>query len=367
MNERFICNADDCASGNVFHKNSTIIELPDGDLLSAWMAGGVGEGNRDQNVYGARLSAGDDEWGDSELLVGVENRAVGCPILFIGPDDDLWLTAPEMYGNWIQGSRLMFKRSPDYGETWYDLEILHEKPGLYLKNKPLYLEEEGRWLLGSSTYGSEDIPHFLLIQEDYSDRPADFPMLAGGDQIAPNDPEGFMGSQPLIYPTATELDDGTLLALMRPNPPEDENGHLWRTVSTDRGINWTEAEETEIPNPNAGFDLHRTQAGNHLLIVNPTKGQYPPDGRNKLALMLSEDDCETWPYQIWLEREETDQELRDMPDGERPEFTYGNIIQGQDGTIHLAYEHRRRRIKHIETSEEEIRTQGDGSIAPGIN
>lgn len=61
MQEQFICHADSCASSNTFHKNSTIVELPDGDLLAAWTAGAVGEGNRDQNIYGSRLRSGADE------------------------------------------------------------------------------------------------------------------------------------------------------------------------------------------------------------------------------------------------------------------------------------------------------------------
>lgn len=378
MESRFICHADSCSNGNTFHKNSTIVELPDGDLMAAWFAGKHGEGHRDQDIYGSRLPAGSDEWEDSECLVNIPGRSLGCPVLFIGPDDELWLTAPQMYGNWIISSRLLFKRSLDDGHTWADLEILHETPSLYLKNKPLHLAEEDRWVLGVDiNHNAEDKNEkagFLLIPGDYTERPDCFPLLVGGDQIVPQDPEGYLGditASPtdrdrewveevpgFIYPTAVELSDGSLLAYMRPRP----GGYLWETRSYDRGINWTAAERTEIPNPNAGFDLLRTDEGNLVLVANPLHGDYPPEGRDELGLFMSTDEGETWPYQMYLEREPTDGPLGDIPDGQRPEFTYGNLIQADDGTVHIAFEYRRRGIKHVEISEEEIRDRGEDTV-----
>ena len=378
MQSRFICHADGCAQGNTFHKNSTIVELPNGDLMAAWFAGAHGEGNRDQNIYGSRLRVGEDEWSSAECLVDVPRRALGCPVLFMGPDDQLWLTAPQMYGGWIISSRLLFKRSLDYGETWKDLEILSETPSLYLKNKPLHLEEEDRWILGVDLYHrarpEHEKPGFLVIPGDYLDRPDCFPNLVGGDQITPDKPKGYMkerrrrenqawgGGPGLIYPTAVELSDGTLLAYARPRP----GGYLWETRSTDRGINWTEAEPTEIPNPDAGFDLLTTDSGNLVLIVNPSSATETPNGRNTLGLFMSEDEGETWPYQLTIEHEDVEGDLGEIPDGERPEFTYGNLIQGQDGTIHIAFEYRRRGIRHVEITEDELREKGSTDLVPNL-
>lgn len=149
---------------------------------------------------------------------------------------------------------------------------------------------------------------------------------------------------------------------MRPRP----GGHLWRSVSDDRGYTWSEAEETAIPNPNAGFDLLRTDSGRLLLIVNPVVADIP-EGRNELAIFASEDDGETWPYQWYLEREEIDRPLADQPEVGRPEFSYGNLEQAPDGTIHVTYEFRRMGFKHLEVSEAEILDRGaGGSIVPEI-
>lgn len=121
---------------------------------------------------------------DSESLVEVWGREVRFPALFVGPNEELWLTAPQMYGSWISGAQLMYKRSPDFRETWYNLEALYPKLGYYMKNKPLYLESENHWLLGADTYGIHGKPHFLLLPGNFHERQGDSPMLVGGDQIA---------------------------------------------------------------------------------------------------------------------------------------------------------------------------------------
>lgn len=360
MDERMICHADRCPSGNTFHKNATIYELDNGDLLAAWFGGGVGEGNHDQNVYGSRLPAGADEWEDSEQLVGIDDRAVGCPVLFHGPGGDLWLTAPVMYGNWLTSSKVFFKRSPDNGQTWNDLELLHERTGMYLKNKPLVLKDDSQWILPAYD-AIDEKPYFYLIPGDYSDRPADFPCLVGGDQIEQYEESGYMGNRGLTHPSVVELSDGNLLAYLRPR----QGGYIHETRSYDRGRNWTPAKETDIPNPNAAFDMVLTDDGNLVLIDNPSPGEDSgtiPEGRNELALFMSEDEGDTWPYQFYLERTDLEEygesRLGDMDQVGRPEFTYGNIIQAQDETLHIAYEYRRSGIKHVAITEEEIRERG---------
>lgn len=356
MEERIVCQSDSCKKDNTFHKNSAIVEAPNGDLLATWFAGNHSEGNRDQNIFGSRLREGDDEWAESQCWVDVDGRALGCPVLFMGPDDNVWLIVPQFYGEWLTGTRLFYKRSKDHGNTWMDLELLTDETGLYLKNKPLHLENENRWILGVDVlHSAEDKPAFLIIPSDHQDRPGDFPYRVGGDQIMPTDPEGGIWDRPgFIYPTAVELSNGDLLAYMR---PRQEPGYLYETRSTDRGLNWSEAERTNIPNPDAGFDIVRTDSGNLILINNPISGSDIPYGRHELAIFMSEDDGESWPYQLYLENEKR-VDLGEMDQVGRPEFTYGNVIQSDGGEIHITYECRRNSIKHVKTTVEEIIEKG---------
>ena len=359
MQKRTICEMDGCPNGNTFHKNTSIVELDDGEFMAAWFANQSKrqkDRSHEQSIFGSRYSGDSGTWSEAERLVDTPGRANGSPVFFHGPDDTLWLVAPQMYGNSIAASRLLFKRSDDQGRTWTDMEILHDKPGLYTKNKPLHLRSEDRWLLGVDIlHGAEDSSGFLIIEDDFADRPGDFPLLVGGDQITPG---SFVSASGMIYPTAIELSDGTILAYMRPRP----GGYLWETRSFDGGYKWTEARQTDIPNPDAGFDVHRTDDGNVVLVINPVVGQFP-EGRNELAVFMSEDDCETWPYQFYLEREPTTSEPRNGEQNNdedrtwvgQPEFTYGYIIQSSDGRLHVTYEARTSQIIHVTMTEDEIR------------
>jgi predicted neuraminidase len=354
MREQTVCGTDVCPNEFPFHKNSTICELPDGSLVAAWFAGHEGEGYADQAVYGSHRPADSDEWETPECWVDVPNKAVGCPVLFIGPDENLWLTAPVNYGAWVKGgSRLFFKRSEDDGQTWKDLELLSDVRGVYLKNKPLHLAEVNRWIL-PAYYEDFSDPCFFLIEEDFDERPREFPRLVGADQIPPHDPEfvGVNHTQGLSHPTVVELSDGSLLAYLRPRT----GGYIYETRSHDRGETWTEAEQTDIPNPNAGFDMVRTAAGNIVLANNPQRGENPPEGRNNLELWLSEDEGNSWPFKMTLRYEEADLQPGNVDQGQ-PTFTYSNIIQADDGTLHVLYEQRRQSIQHVEITEEELREQ----------
>lgn len=358
MRERMVCHAETCSSGNIFHKNSEIVELPSGDLFGAWFANphdGRGEFHRETNLYCSRLPSGADHWENSRTLVDVVGRAVQPPVLFHGPDGYLWLLYTQLYGD-ISTSKIFLKRSGDGGTTWTDSELFYERGGLYLKNPPVHAVEEDWWVLGVDVgHSSQNKPGFLIIQDDYTDRPSDFPLLVGGDQISPNDVAFMSGHQGLRYPTPIQLSDGRLRAYMRPVP----GGRLWATHSTNDGLTWTAAEETDIPNPNSGFDVHRTYAGNLVLINNPVDDTIP-EGRNELAVFLSEDDGETWPYQFYLEREEVESKLAEQDPVGRPDFTYGSITQGNDEAIHTMYEYRRSGIKHVRLTEAEIRELGSG-------
>ena len=71
--------------------------------------------------------------------------------------------------------------------------------------------------------------------------------------------------------------------------------------------------------------------GRLLLAYNPQTAN-----RNKLALALSRDAGASWSAPRLVE---------DATGGE--EFSYPALLQGRDGTIHLAYTWQRKAIKHV--------------------
>src|SRR4051812_47938289 len=115
---------------------STIVELPGGDLMSAWF-GGTGEGKPDVAIWGARRVAG--KWEAPVELVREPNTPTWNPVLSPPGDGMLWLyykfgTSPQQ---WTAGR--MYSR--DEGRTWSKPE--HLPAGLYgpIRAKPLVLPE----------------------------------------------------------------------------------------------------------------------------------------------------------------------------------------------------------------------------------
>ena len=84
----------------------------------------------------------------------------------------------------------------------------------------------------------------------------------------------------------------------------------------------------QLPNPNAGIDAVTLKDGRHLVVYNHTTR-----GRSPLNVAISKDGVD-WKPALTLE-EEAGQE-----------FSYPAVIQTSDGSVHLTYTWKRKRIKH---------------------
>lgn len=69
---------------------ANLLPLPDGSLMCVWF-GGTQEGIADISVWGSRLSAGSQQWSDAEKLSCDPTRSEQNPVLFLAPDNVLWL------------------------------------------------------------------------------------------------------------------------------------------------------------------------------------------------------------------------------------------------------------------------------------
>lgn len=69
---------------------ANILPLPDGALMCVWFAG-TQEGIADISVWGSRLPAGGMQWSDAVKLSHDDTRSEQNPVLFLAPDNVLWL------------------------------------------------------------------------------------------------------------------------------------------------------------------------------------------------------------------------------------------------------------------------------------
>jgi len=72
-------------------------------------------------------------------------------------------------------------------------------------------------------------------------------------------------------------------------------GFLWRAESSDNGRTWTDAWQTDIPNPTSLAALIRMPDGRIALIHNAVGGVVGQNARrDPLSIWLSKDETESW-------------------------------------------------------------------------
>lgn len=113
---------------------STLVQLPNGDLLAAWFQGSGERQSDDVAVMGARLSRGHQAWTAPFVLADVPDFPDINPVLFIDPQENLWLLWYTVLANQWETSILKYRLSKDYQQpegppVWYWQDVIHPKPG----------------------------------------------------------------------------------------------------------------------------------------------------------------------------------------------------------------------------------------------
>jgi len=118
-----------------------------------------------------------------------------------------------------------------------------------------------------------------------------------------------------------QLDDQYLVAYIRRGGgfEPDETGYVLRSESRDGGFTWTDAKDTEFPNPNSAVDFLRLKNGHLLLVYNHSMNE-----RSPLTVAISTDNDQTYPHR------------RDIAGGDNT-FAYPYAIQTDDEKIHIIY------------------------------
>lgn len=302
-----------------------LFALSDRELFCTWMSGGRTEPSNKNCVLISRSADVGRTWSKADVLFDKPGLTT---IGSVGPLDP---ETGRLHGSMstclaensycdLTTYRLY---SDDRGRTWSKPEMherSNEAQAMLKEKKPMgpivssqpHIDRRGAWVLDDGTLvnlvgytrrrktpvaGVTDKPfytHQWGVATSWSEDDGKTWYLSNRVE---NYPLG------LLEPSLIQLKDGRLIILMR----AEFDGRLWRAESSDRGRTWTEAWPTGIPNPSSNFWLGRLKDGRIALVNNPASCGVDPlrmGPRDPLELWLSEDEMETWPVRVQLDRYE---------------------------------------------------------------
>lgn len=351
--------------------SSSIVECPNGDLLAAWFHGSGERSANDVKIQGARLKKGAAAWSPVFEMADTPDFPDCNPVVFIDARGRLWLFWIVPLANRWEHAVLKYRRAENYTKdgppewSWQDVILL--KPG---EEFQAALRDGFKSLNYSEPMWSEFAPRYTKQLVDAAGDPAKretgwmtraraialpsgrilLPLYSDGFNVglmAISDDEGakWRASKPIVglgdvQPTLAVRKNGDIVALLRDNGAAPSR--VMKSVSKDQGESWSVARDTDLPNPGSSLAVVGLADGRWALVYNDTES-----GRNRLAVSLSKDEGETWPFKRYLEQSEPG----DLS------YAYPTAIQTRDGRIHVSYSYAmkgRAAIKHASFNPEWI-------------
>ncbi|SHN24778.1 Predicted neuraminidase (sialidase) [Cyclobacterium lianum] len=341
---------------------SSIVALPNGDLLAAWFEGSGERTADDVRIMGARLRRRESQWGAPFLLADTPGIPDCNPVMFLNQEGKLFLVWIAVQANRWEQSIIRLRTSTAYDNAgapiwnWQDNILL--KPGSEFHEEVVSKFSE---LPENNSGWAEYAPKYddMIIEASKDSKKTSIGwmtrikplVLQSGRMLLPLYSDGFnlsmvaisdddgatwtpslpiVGRGP-IQPALAQREDGEIMALMRDSG--DAPNRLQRSFSTDEGMTWSAAEKSSIPNT-ASVELLTLDNGLWVFLGNDVD-----DGRYKLSMYVSDDEGRTWRGKIYLEDEKKG----------FGGFSYPSLIQDVDGIIHATYSY------HLENGDKSIK------------
>ena len=159
-----------------------------------------------------------------------------------------------------------------------------------------------------------------------------------------------------VHANVVELEPGHLVAFMR----NREAWRIHRSESFDWGETWTAPKPTPLPNNNSSISAVKLQSGRIAIAYNPTCTPDPVPGkaawpglRCPVAVALSEDGGLSFPMIRHFERGEGFEGEENKTNNKQYEYPF--LMQGQNGSLHLAYAAwTRKGVKYVRFTEQDV-------------
>ena len=350
--------------------SSSIVELPNGDLLVCWFHGSGERTADDVLIQGARWNHSTGKWTERFTMADTPGFPETNPVLFLDSRQRLFFLWPLIIAHKWETALMKYRISTDYqqpaGPPRWEFQ---DNIVLIPKN----MVERTREYAGETAAGSGPLAERArkLIEhaeDEYFSRMGWFTrthpqQLPSGRILVPMYSDGFSfgimgisddggytwtGSEPIVgaggvQPSVVRKKDGTLVAYLRDNGPPPKRAMM--SVSKDDGVTWTPARDTDIPNPGTSLEAIRLRNGDWIMVYNDIER-----GRYSLAAAISGDEGATWKWKRHLDGR-PDQPVNDQ-------YHYPSVIQAKDGSIHVTYSYfvpAGKSIKHVRFDEDWVK------------
>lgn len=343
---------------------SNLLVLPNGDILCTWFAG-TQEGVADISILCSRLRKGSDVWEPAVKLSNDPERSEQNPVLFLDPDNTLWLLWTAQISGNQDTAIVRYRKSDDFGETWQDIDVLIDKPGTFIR-QPIVVLDNGNWLLpifnctvkpGEKWVGNYDTSSVKISENKGKTwRDVDVPESLG-----------------CVHMSIAPLNSGSLIAVYRSRWADN----IYQSYSHDNGETWTEPKATALPNNNSSIQVTALNNGDLAMVFNNMSAAGATDRRSSLydeieddsgavepeiidgksafwgaprapmSLAVSKDNGESWTIVANLDEGDGFCMTNNSQEKLNREFSYPTITQSEDGVVHVAYTYFRQAIKYV--------------------
>ncbi|MGW1443912.1 sialidase family protein [Serratia rhizosphaerae] len=359
---------------------ANLLPLPNGDLLCVWFAG-TQEGIADISIYSSRLPQGREQWTPAVKLSDDASRSEQNPVLFLDPDNVLWLLWTAQKSGNQDTAFVRYRQSHDLGASWGEIATLLEQPGTFIR-QPIVVLDNGDWLL--PVFYCRTVPG-----EKWVGNNDDSAVKISGDKGKTWRDVVVPDSTGCVHMNITLLQDGSLLALFRSRWAD----FIYQSRSADGGRSWSAPQPTALPNNNSSIQLTTLRNGDLALVFNAMSASgalerraslydeiedeeddagteavvpTPDDGRSAfwgaprapMTLAISRDGGRSWPYQRNLDEGDGYCMTNNSREKLNREFSYPSIKQGADGRLHIAYTYFRQAIKYVCVDERWVTGEG---------
>ena len=323
--------------------DTTLRKLPDGSWVMIMLGGGDTEPLPQNRVFIARSHDQGKTWSAmSPIDLGVKAKdphaaLVPSELMVLGERCTLFVATHDgSFGNWKE----WMTHSDDSCRTWSPLRPapgrLHERTfirnhivtadGRILLPFQHYLRvAETRTISKNRRFSAPTNPrNGVLISEDGGATWTEH----GDIRISANDDYHGWAENNIV-----ELADGRIAMIIR---ADGLGGVLYYAESTDGGRTWPEfARKTSIPNPGSKATLYSLGGDRVALLHNPNRRH-----RSPLALWVSFDGMQSWPYQRVL--------VPESVDGPRGRLNYPDGFVSDDlKWLHFAFDDNRHRGVYV--------------------